>query len=412
MRPSCALSYRQFRQTRPGREKEKQAHLLSVLAVAGVQDFRYLDFASRGLPGFRNHVVSVHELGARLDRYGSHDCFATYYLFDSGLRDYVRGNRGSVAGYQGPCYAHFLPLDIDSNDLDMALESSRHLCEFLLDHWGTSEEGIIPYFSGNKGFHIYIATGVFGSPDPSDKLPQIFKELRRLIVRQARLKCPEVVDLGISDRLRLLRLPNTCHSKSGLYKVGLSLHELFNSDVSEILNLARRPRSVQLTDPTGLLPLSEVAPLPHAVDLYEQSLALISERESRNLPDAGIFLTRGDLSDFLCEAERRLYETGVAEGTRSAMALRFASRMRAAGYQEEEAAQMILSWNERNRPPLRKREARRIVGVAYASDHPYEFGCGTGKESPPHTRLVYEACPYRNRMDCEKFRLFLVGKSQ
>ncbi len=409
MQPELTVSYRQVRHDGPDTEKEMKTHSLSVFTLPAAQDFQYVDFASRGLRGFRNHIVSVNQLRALADRYAERDCFCTYYLFDSALLDYVRGNGGSVAGYQGPCDARFLPLDIDSDELERSLNTARHVCGFLLDRWGACEESVLPYFSGNKGFHITIATALFGSPDPSERLPETYQELRRLIVRKARLKYPDTVDLGIGDRLRLLRLPNTRHSKSGLYKVPLSLQELFESGPSEIVDLARAPRPTRLTDPTGLVPLSDVDPVPGAVDLYEQCLALVSERESQKLPGAATFLTRGELSDFLCEAEQRLYQSGVAEGARSAMALRFASRMRAAGYQQEEAARMVAGWNRRNRPPLHQGEARRIVKVAYASESPYEFGCGTGRDAPPHTRLVYEVCPYPNRLDCHKFRLFVAG---
>jgi len=73
--------------------------------------YKYVDFASRALRGFRNHVVGVGELPFLISRYGSADSFATYFLFDRGICDHVRGNHHSVSGYRGPCYACWLPMD-------------------------------------------------------------------------------------------------------------------------------------------------------------------------------------------------------------------------------------------------------------------------------------------------------------
>jgi hypothetical protein len=86
--------------------------------MTGVGDFRYVDFASRGMQGFRNNVTQVRELPNLTKHYGHTDCFCTYFLFDQGLCEHVQGNSHSVSGYRGPCYANYLPLDIDSLDLN------------------------------------------------------------------------------------------------------------------------------------------------------------------------------------------------------------------------------------------------------------------------------------------------------
>lgn len=314
-----------------------------------------------------------------------------------------------MSGYLGPCYAHFLPLDIDSHNLDEALQTARDLCYFIFDYWGAPEESIVPYFSGRKGFHVAIATGLFGSPQPSTGLPDVFQQIREHLVKQARLRHPAAADLGIGDRLRLLRLPNARHSKSGLYKIPLTLSELFSCNAAEITDIAHRPRQPYSTDDTGLLSLYDVQPLPDAVDIYEHSLESAEQKRTDNsgLPDPATFLSRGEVDSFLCEAERKLYEQGVPEGARSWTALRFASRMRSAGYTQPEASQMVVAWNQRNHSPMKPTEARRIVGVAYRVQTPYQFGCGTGTvEEPLHTHLVNEKCPYVDRTKCKMYALF------
>jgi len=302
----------------------------------------------------------------------------------------------------------FLTLDLDSEDPRKALVTARELCRYLVDVWGAPEVAVAPAWSGQKGVHLSIAAGLFGSLSPSVELPAVFRKVRGSLVRAAGVRHPETVDYAIGDRLRLLRLVNTRHSATGLYKVPLSVGELSDWDLEDVVAAAREPRRPFYTDATGLRPRYIIDPLPAAVDLYEQCRgeADPERMDQEDLPDPATFLSRGDVSEFLCEAERALYESGVPRGHRTHTALRFGSRMRAAGYTEEEAAAMALAWNERNDPPERVAEIRRAVASAYSPLTQYHYGCGTGKGDPPGTSLVFEACPYDDRLQCPTYSKF------
>jgi hypothetical protein len=375
--------------------------------MADAGDFVYVDFASRALPGFRNHVVQVGDLGQLAQRYGRSDCFCTYFLFDNGLQEYVRDNHASVAGYQGPCAANYLPMDIDSPDVGQALETARGVTRYLLDRLGVPEEGVAVYYSGMKGFHVNVASTALGNGGPATDLPAVYREMRRAIVQEARPAYPEAVDHSISDRLRLLRMPNTRHSKSGLYKVPLHIEELMNYKPHEIKHLAQKPRDPWLTDESGLVPRHWVAPVVDAVELYERCTEEAERRVHSGLPDPGTFLGNDDIGKALCRAELELYREGVGEGARSSVCLRLASRFRSAGYSHDEAQRMVESFAARCSPPMEPQSARRIVEVAYrANGRGYQFGCGTGNGDPSHTSLVREKCPYTKRKDCGTFRRF------
>jgi hypothetical protein len=370
--------------------------------------FLWVDFATWGLPAFRNNVVHVGDLCWLAKRYAYTECFSTYFLFDSGLQEHVKGNGHSVSGYQGPCHAHYLPLDIDSPDLGQALETARGISRYFLDKVGVPEEAVVPYYSGMKGFHLSVATRVFGDVKPSVELPKTFREIRKAIVQESGVS-PDAVDFAISDRMRLLRLPNTRHSKSGLYKVPLKVEELLSAEPEEIRRIAEKPRETWLTDESGMLPRHQVEPVPDAVEMFYQCAEQAERKSYSDLPAPASFLARGDLDRALCRAELELYREGVSQGARSAMTLRLASRMRSAGYAKEETSEMIESFAGRCDPPLDGRTARRIVGVAYsANGNGYQFGCGTGNGDPAHTRVVREHCPYADRTDCETFKGFTV----
>ncbi|MFQ6047501.1 MAG: primase C-terminal domain-containing protein, partial [Gemmatimonadales bacterium] len=380
-----------------------------VEKMGELDSFRYVEFASRKLKGFRNRVVELREVRSLLEQLGNSDCFSSYYFFPDELVSYVKEHGGSVAGFRGPALARVLHVDVDAAELERALMTARELCLFMAEYWGASQEALFPYFSGSKGFHVGIHTGVFGEVEPSERLPDVFHRALGALVWQARLTCDDTVDYSVGRRLSLLRLPNTRHSGSGLYKVPLTLHELMNCSVEEIRGLAGSPREPYFTDATGLVPLCEVEPLADAADLYERCVQECREAREGHLPAPEGFLSSERLTTALCDAEMVLYHEGIPEGARSRTALRLASRMRCAGYPAEEATGLLLAWNERNRPPLEPREVSRIAGAAYEAEVPYQFGCGTGGDDPPETRLVYEACPYQDRMMCEMYRRFRAG---
>ncbi len=385
--------------------------------MTDVQHFRYVDFASRGLLGFRNYIAQVKDLPILTKKWGHTDCFSTCFLFDRGLLDYVKQNGGSVGGYQGACYAHYLPIDIDSPDITQALHTAKQVTGHLLDAWGMPEDALAVYYSGKKGFHVMLPVTAFGNVKPSTDLPKVFREVRRSVVAQANVKYPHTIDFSISDRLRLLRLPNTRHSKSGVYKVPLRIEELLSCELDDIVTIARKPRTLWLTDESGLVPKSHVQPMADAVELYQCCTEQTEKNCHSDLPDPGSFLNNADLNGTLCQAELELYREGVTEGARSAMCLRFASRFRSAGHSQQLASEMIESFAGRCRPPFETYAARQIVNSAYkAGEKGYQFGCGTGNGDPAHTGIVFDTCRYKtDRLKCDTFGRFysrLNGNSE
>ena len=397
-----------YQRVRPGastREKILPSKNTVAENMTGKTGFEWVDFAARGKPGFRNTIVRVSQVPELMEQYRQTDCYTTYFRFDQHLLDHVKQNDGSVAGYRGPVAATILPFDIDSEDLGKALRTTRDLCRFLLDSWGMPEAGVIPYYSGKKGFHLTVPTAVFGGAEPSEDVPAVLQAVRRRIVTGARPRYPEAID-GIGDRLRLLRLPGSRHTGTGRYKAELTLGELFDSAPEDICSVASEPRANTLTDPTGLIPMYDVGAVAAAEECYAECTRSAGEKAGLALPDAKAFIRGGDLTESLCDAERKLYEQGVPKGARSRTVLRLASKMRVAGYSEDDASDMVSAFDRRCDPPMREGESTRIVSVAYRARAPYQHGCGTGAGDAPATRLVFEACPYTDRLRCQFYGAF------
>ena len=98
------------------------------------------------------------------------------------------------------------------------------------------------YFSGKKGFHIGIPAPLIGL-EPSSDFPSICRELAVRLARDTG------IDLSIYSHNRLLRIQNTLHTGSGLFKVRLTYEELAEFSVEGIRELAITPRGVSIAAP-------------------------------------------------------------------------------------------------------------------------------------------------------------------
>jgi len=220
--------------------------------------FHFVDFAARYQRGFRNHVIPIHEVPARIARFNRYGCYSTYFFYSDAILTHMsstaRDESPSIAGYTGKVWASRFPIDLDHPDLTVALDATRWFLTFFLDNWHIEPRWIDTYFSGSKGFHLMLDTCVFGGIAPSKSLPLTFTAMRWHLAQKLAEAERQAVDLTIKDRVRLLRLPNTIHERSGLFKVILSTEEIRNSSAEEIRKLAATPRPLQHTDETGLIP--------------------------------------------------------------------------------------------------------------------------------------------------------------
>jgi antitoxin component HigA of HigAB toxin-antitoxin module len=123
------------------------------------------------------------------------------------------------------------------------LENSRadavKIITFFMERFGLSEDEIRVYFSGSKGFHILVDPIVLGI-QPDKSLHRFFKLIANYLVVQLGLRS---LDTGsIYGHGRMLRMVNSIHHKSGLFKVELTHAEL-KGDLNEVINsIAKSPR--------------------------------------------------------------------------------------------------------------------------------------------------------------------------
>ena len=274
----------------------------------------YVDFALGGTH-CRNNVVQIHEIRGML-RDGK-EAFRTWHRFPRAYLEHARqmasareDGKPSVSGYRGTKYADYLPFDFDDRqDLGRALDVARKFAASLQANWEVAPDSLLYWFSGCKGFHIAVPGSLFGFFTPSPDLNQRLKALAGSLVGDL------PYDGQIYDANRLLRMENTRHSESGLYKVRLTSAECLILGVDAIRNLAIAPRDVDV-----LADIDSLDPNPYLVDLWRRTGERVAKvREHRS--DAG--------SD-------EVLRGGVEEGERDNSAFRIACDLRDRGLAQGE----------------------------------------------------------------------------
>jgi len=365
--------------------------------------YQLVDFAAHYQKGFRNHVVALTDVPALLEKFKHFGCYSSYFIFSDELLTYMSAQTvaaPSVSGYQGKVWAPYLPIDLDHPDLLPALECARLLSDLFLDRWRIDPHGLQIYFSGAKGFHFMLDTRLFGQLAPARNWPMIFDALRRHIAQHLPERLREVVDLSIKDRMRLLRLPNTVHEKSQLYKTLVTPADLLKLNADEIRQRASQAIPLTLTDETGLLSQVAVADNPAAGELLRRI-----RRQYKKLTHPAFeyrFNRVNDLNQvqFPCAGAQAIWERHIEPGYRNNCAIRLASELRLLGLSAEECREKLLEWNDKNRIELSGDELGTVVRSAYLHRFPYRYSC--------HDALLRRYCPLKDERDCHAF---VAGKS-
>lgn len=166
---------------------------------------------------------------------GKKDCYTSAFDHSVNFLRYYEANGNSTAGYKGKVRFSFLAFDIDSDDLNESLNWTRDLIKKLEEEYEVNTNKLRYYFSGSKGFHIEIPSWMIDvEHQPSSQYPYIFKAMVQELTEHA--------DLSLYQTIRLYRLNNTINSKTGLYKIELSLDEIKSLPVEEIKELAGKYR--------------------------------------------------------------------------------------------------------------------------------------------------------------------------
>ena len=185
----------------------------------------------------RGKFVPIGQVGTA-DRHT--ESYISLFPFDKNVLEYINIH-GSITGYKGQHACLFICIDIDNeNDLESSRQSSLDVIERLNTYYGISPNELFIYYSGNKGFHIYLVDRLIG--------------IQNRFFDSIGAKCKSFVsetfaginnvDTIIYEDHRIIRIPNSRHAKSNRYKIELTYDEL-KLDLDEIKTLANNPRHIK-----------------------------------------------------------------------------------------------------------------------------------------------------------------------
>ena len=302
---------------------------------------KYVEYAL-GSVANRNRCCTQQEVdGIILPSVNGQALYKSYYTFDNALPNWLKTN-GSVKGFEGVYYLENIIFDIDRGrgTDDWVLTQTQGFITKLLDNYKIPENYIQPWFSGN-GYHVSIPDVFHFSP--SRRLPQTVRTTLKEYF-------PEVDP--IYDGSRLIRVGYTVNPKTGLYKIPLSMKEIYSYNVDTIHKLARsnKPRE-EITNILEPLKLMEI------VELNNEPASIMTNRNIR--PSA------------IATCIQKLIQLGPASGTRRNTLLRLVSYARRNGFPLEIASQMYIEWNQQN--PMSSKEYNDIINYIYTSGKKY--GC-------------------------------------
>ncbi len=322
-------------------------------------EYKYFDTAINGWD-HRNHVRSEFVTKPEMQ-----DTGRTIFRFPEIYLDYFRVNR-SVKGYRNSCFADFLPIDIDSTDLNAAFKDTTDFLHHLETQYDISLSQVFVWFSGAKGFHIEIPIGMLGEVDPSEKLPFHFKRMVESIWTDWNF------DMSIYDINRLFRSENTINSKTGLYKIYLP--NILEMDMKTILDLAKRPGPVFDTNLLYDVEVSERLAKEFESILNEPRSAKPAKRITRKPNWESLLQSIPD------------------EGNRNNTAFEIARGMRMDNHSMDSVQENLKGWNKSLKSPLDELELKTVIKSVFSK--------------PPSIRTMETSQDFYPRSDTGNAELF------
>ena len=280
--------------------------------------------------------------------------FRSIYLYDKIAVDYAKNN-GGLKNYFGKRGIDNVILDIDKGGSSNEHTRQKAIGMVLkLEEFDLSHKSIQCYFSGS-GYHISIPNSSWNFI-PSDNVHYVVKNTISKLF-------PEV-DSSIFMRTGIYRVAHTINTKTNLYKIPITVKELFDTDI-DMLELAKKPR---LGYP------------------YEERVGS-SELEKYIVSEAPRIQQTKQVAEPLdvVPCVQRMLKIGPQEGNRNQTLMRIASHSARNGIPSEFAKAMILHWNNNSLDPNEV-----IEKVEYTYNRGYRYGC---QDSIMHehcqTRCIY-----------------------
>jgi hypothetical protein len=180
-------------------------------------------------------LLTAYADGAMLERDETREAYISHFAFGAEMQAHYTANRRSVAEFAGPCWCRWLVLDIDRAALDAALADARLLVTAIYQRYPETIGDVPVFFSGRKGFHVLVELA--HNPPPALGFHHVARTFAETLAGRAGVQ----IDTSIYDLNHLVRLPNTRHPRTGLFKRRIPSEALFQLTTERILKHAEHP---------------------------------------------------------------------------------------------------------------------------------------------------------------------------
>lgn len=296
-----------------------------------MNEYRFAEVAIDGIKN-RNRIVDINEFKLEGDRT---DCHRSIFLFNEDLKFYVE-KTGTVSGYLGKHIARDLIFDFDGSDLNEVKTETARFIWHLKENYNVSMAYMQLYFSGSKGFHLTIPfEAVCANVKPSENFSKVYASIIHDLADGF-----SYIDFAIYETKHLFRMPNTINSKSNLFKIPLELTEL-DENITTIKHLAKNKRAVNGFN-------GAIKEIPQLRQLYDKWVNYdYSAKQRTDAPEGTSILS------------------SAPQGMRNASAIKLAGFYIDKGFNESLTLEHLTLWNERNEPPLPKKELETLCSSAF-----------------------------------------------
>ena len=281
----------------------------------------------------------------------------------------------------------FFDVDVKGNP-GKALEDTRLVLQYLRDNLMIEEPYPQIWFSGKKGFHILVHEEVLGIVAHSH-LQEILKSAVEQITGVLEIKS---IDKQIYTKRRIMRYENTKHPDTQLYKIELSYDEVMTMPIDQIMQLAKRPRTLQRATP-----LEHFVPSDPAGHWWAAIVKDWNNRQQQLQFKPKVKIKRiADDSEPMCI--KYFQEHGAPDGMRNKTVYTMAAYYANIGVPARQAQEILVDWTNRHyaheshRLSERVINAKNVVNSVYSGE--YFFSCSVCKSIDPSGYYCagYEKC--------------------
>ena len=290
-----------------------------------------------------------------------------------------------------------LYFDLDASEqypIEIAKEDAKKIVEFFTKGHQVNAELVRLSYSGSKGFHIFVNAKVLGV-QPHSKLNLIFKSVALYLENFLELKTLDTA--SIYSKRRMMRLADSLHHKSKLFKIEL-YHSELDKTIDEIKELAKTPRGSLWQDEEfeNILPGDTIAEFyKHFVESYKEQEMIEKLKPQILIQKTGE--TAVCVKDLLENHIRKA-------GTRNLATMTLAAYYKDQGLSEQEAVAIILPWALKTPKAFtsshdeRKLKASTVSCVKSIFSNDYHFVCSVMR-SLGKIICEYEHCKIANEED-------------